>query len=67
MQAGLTGAKQSLTIASLYSGVGGNREKEFSQSLQDAVQGSELLQTTILLDALRGTRPSKDADGKFFD
>ena len=65
MQAGIHAAKRDITIASLYVGTAGGREEQFMHALASAVRkpAAERPRMVILLDALRSTRPSKDAQG----
>lgn len=65
LQDGMATASRRMVIATLYCGTGGGREAEFLGALRDAVSDPKRpeLRTTVLLDALRGTRPSPDQVG----
>lgn len=60
--AGLRTAQRSITVASLYLGTGAGREAEFAAALAAAAHDTAArphLRVTLLLDALRCTRPTK--------
>jgi hypothetical protein len=58
-------ASQRLLIASLYCGTGKGREGKFVEALGQVLGSLGPKPTTeVLLDALRGTRPSKDPAGE---
>lgn len=65
LQDGIGNAKTDITIASLYIGTEGSPVTALVTALARAAanNGAERPQITILLDALRSTRPSKDASG----
>lgn len=65
MQDGIRGARQDITMASLYSGTAGGREADFMRYLSTAARERPATRPniTMLLDALRSTRPSKDEAG----
>jgi hypothetical protein len=64
-QEGIKNARLDITIASLYAGTGGGPEAEFMETLANAAKRStETPKITVLLDALRSTRPSKTSAGK---
>jgi len=53
-----------MLIASLYLGTGPGREGRFSEALGEKLGSPGKPATEILLDALRGTRPSKGISGE---
>ena len=65
VQTRLQSAQRRVSIATLYIGVhNSGREHQFVQALQAAVMDSaRRLQVVVLLDALRGTRPSTTGTG----
>lgn len=65
LQGGISSATQRITVASLYIGVGGSCEIELLKGLQQAVTDTarSQLKIHVLLDALRGTRLTKDTSG----
>ena len=62
----MSSSSQRLLIASLYCGTTGGREAEFLDALSATVSDPKRpnLEVTVLLDALRGTRPSKTPTGQ---
>ncbi len=66
MQDGIRNAKTDITIASLYIGTEGEEDAALVRALASAAarDEAERPQITVLLDALRSTRPSKDLSGK---
>lgn len=69
LQAGIEAAKREITIASLYVGTAAGREEQFVHALASAARkgADERPRIVLLLDALRSTRPSKDAQGAVTD
>eukprot|EP00887_Chlorella_sp_A99_P003236 scaffold9.g3236.t1 len=66
MQRGLASAQQNITIASLYIGTEEGREAEFVDALAAAAHdaGRPALRLSVLLDALRSTRPTRGPGGR---
>ena len=64
-QEGIRDAKTDITIASLYIGTGGKADTALVEALACAASkdDTDRPKITILLDALRSTRPSKDPSG----
>ena len=65
VQDGIWNAKTEITIASLYIGTEGKPDTAIVEALACAASkdGADRPKITILLDALRSTRPSKDPSG----
>ena len=65
MQDGIRNAKADITLASLYIGTEGKADTAIVGALACAAtkDKAERPQITVLLDALRSTRPSKDPSG----
>ena len=68
VQDGIRNAKTNITLASLYIGTEGKADTAVIGALECAATKceAERPQITILLDALRSTRPSKDPKGKTY-
>ncbi len=66
MQDGIRNAETDITIASLYIGTEGKKDAALVSALACAAarDEAERPQITVLLDALRSTRPSKDPSGE---
>ena len=65
LQNGVQNAKTDITLASLYIGTEGKPDTVLVEALAHAAggRGAKSPHITILLDALRATRPSKDPSG----
>ena len=60
---GIASARRRLVLASLYVGTEGPRERAMVAAAAAALRATPSLRATVLVDALRGTRPCSDGSG----